>query len=261
MVEQATLRQRLREQECLIGIFLKTPSYEIVEVLGATGIDFIVIDAEHAPFDRGDISVCVLAAQAAGIPALVRVPNNGAGPILEALDVGAAGIVAPHAKNAAATQQIISATRYRDGIRGFSNSPRAGRYGQTSMAQHIEHSDQNAIVICQIEDKEAVDAIDSIASITEVDCLFLGRADLAVSYGAFDVTAPEVEAAVMRVCAAGQAANKAVGIFLGDTKQIEHYLKLGVTLFVIGSDQSLLRSSVTALGQTFSQTCLNTPRK
>jgi len=254
MVEQPTLRQRIRERECLIGTFLKTPSYEIVEVLGTTGIDFIVIDAEHAPFDRSDISVCVLAARAAGMPALVRIPTNNAEPILEVLDVGAAGIVAPHAKNAMATREIIAATRYRDGIRGYSNSPRSGAYGRTSMALHIEQSDRNTIVICQIEDREAVEAIDSIASISEVDCLFLGRADLAVSFGASEVTDPKVEQAVRRVCESCQAAKKAVGIFLGDSTQIDHYLELGVTLFVIGSDQSLLYANAAAIAQTFSRT-------
>jgi 2-keto-3-deoxy-L-rhamnonate aldolase RhmA len=84
-----TFRQRVRRRERLAGTFVKTAAHPLVEVLGTTGLDFIVIDAEHAPFDRAAIDACVLAARAGALPALVRVADETAATILGVLDAGA----------------------------------------------------------------------------------------------------------------------------------------------------------------------------
>lgn len=246
----AAFRQRLRAREPLVGTFVKTTSYQTVEVLGASGLDFLVLDAEHAPFDRNQLDVCILAARAVGLPALVRTPDDAAETVLQVLDMGAAGVLVPHVVSPEDVRRVVAASRYRQGVRGFSNSPRAGGYGRVPMIQHIEVSDRDAAVVCQVEDRQAVEAIDAIAAVDEVDCLFIGRADLAVSYEVYDLAHAAVDAAVERVCKACRTAGKASGVFLGDTRDVPRYLDLGVTLFVISSDQSLLRSQAGALATT-----------
>lgn len=243
----ASFRQRLRDREPLVGTFFKTPSHQLVEVLGGTGLDFIVIDAEHAPFDRAALDTCLLASRAAQLPALVRVAGIDGPDIQNALDLGAAGIVAPHARNAATVRRIGAAVRYRGGVRGFSNSPRAGNYGASGMAEHIARSDRDSVAICQIEDREAVEGIDAIVAMEEADCLFIGRADLAVSYGVDDVGDPVVKEAVRIVCDAARRSGKAVGIHIGHMREAQAYQDMGVSLFVVGSDQSLLRAAAAGL--------------
>ena len=44
----------------LVGTFVKTPHHSIVEVLGTTGLDFIILDAEHSAFDVADLDRCTL---------------------------------------------------------------------------------------------------------------------------------------------------------------------------------------------------------
>ena len=73
-----------------IGTFIKTPAPHIVEILGLTGLDFGVIDAEHGPFDRTSADLLMMAGRASGLPLLVRVPNADASTFLWALDIGAA---------------------------------------------------------------------------------------------------------------------------------------------------------------------------
>src|SRR5262249_55429665 len=90
----ASFRQRLIAREPLIGTFLKTPTSHGTEIIGDAGFDFVVIDQEHAAFDRTTSDVALLAARAARIPALVRVPGPDA--ILSVLDCGAAGVLIPH---------------------------------------------------------------------------------------------------------------------------------------------------------------------
>ena len=249
-----TFRERVRGRERLLGTFIKTPAYQNVEVVASGGLDFALIDAEHAPFDRGTLDTAVLAARASQLPVLVRIPDNAASTILNVLDVGANGVVAPHMCNPEQIAQTFAATRYCFGGnagRGFSNSPRAGGYGSIRMEELIPAADSNTVVICQIEDKEAVDNIERIAAINEVDCLFIGKADLAVSYGIIGGDLAQLDAAVERTCAACVAARKAIGIFLPNLDELSRYEDLGVTLFVIGSDQALLKMQLKSVAANF----------
>lgn len=240
MASVRSFRQRVRECERLVGTFLKTPAFQVVEVLGATGLDFLVVDAEHAPFDRTALDVCMLAGRAVDLPMLVRIPNDAPHTILDVLDLGAIGMLVPHARSEQGVREVIGASRYRTGARGFSNSPRAGHYGRVGMADLIERADSETTVICQIEDRDAVENIERLVAIEEVDCLFIGRADLAVSYGVTDINHQLVAAAVQQICAACRAAKKAVGIFVSDPRECARYEEYGVSLFIVGSDQSML---------------------
>lgn len=246
MTATASLRERLRAGELLIGSFVKTPAHAVVEVMADSGFDFLVLDAEHAPFDRGDLDRCLLAARAAALPAWVRLPHGAPHAAFDALDLGAEGVLVPHVCDAQAARQAAAACRYRDGLRGYSNSPRAGRYGALSMKELVAQADTRSSVWCQIEDREAVECVDEIAAIDGVDCLFIGRADLAVSYGTFDIQSPVIATAVSRTCEAARRAGRAVGIFLPDAREVAHCRTLGISVLVIGSDQSLLRAQGTA---------------
>ncbi len=71
----ANLRSRMAAGDMLAGTFLKTPSVEMIEILSQTGLDFLCIDAEHAPFDRARMDACLAVARALDFPILVRVPS------------------------------------------------------------------------------------------------------------------------------------------------------------------------------------------
>ena len=138
----------------------------------------------------------LLASRACALPAIVRVPDAMPATIGAVLDMGACGVMVPHVVDADAARAAVAAARYRGGVRGFSNSPRAGRYGSIAMAEHMTVSDPGGLVVCQIEDRAGVDNVREIAAVPGVDALFIGRADLAVAYGAIAVDAAPVEAAV-----------------------------------------------------------------
>jgi 2-keto-3-deoxy-L-rhamnonate aldolase RhmA len=253
MNQRRNFRAALRERSLMIGVFYKSAGYQGIEVLGNTGLNYVVIDSEHAPFSASQMDSCLLAAGAVNLPALVRVPDSHPATLQAVLDMGATGVLVPHVSSAEKARGIVASTHYASGSRGFSNSTRAGGYGQTSMPTHISASDSEVAVLCQIEDREAVEAIDEIAAVDGVDCLFVGRADLAVSYGCNDMGDPEIHAAVERVAAAGEKAGVPVGIFLSNLEEIQRYQDLGITLFLIGSDQSVLKAAVKDLVRNFRQ--------
>ncbi|ALE55129.1 MULTISPECIES: HpcH/HpaI aldolase family protein [Paraburkholderia] len=248
-----TFKERIRAREFLAGVFVKTACHQTVEILGASELDFMVIDAEHAPFDRATLDVIALAARAANKPALVRLPESNPREILDVLDVGYSGILAPHARTREGVQQLAQACLYRGGTRGFSNSPRSGSYGAIGMKQHIEQSDRETAIVCQIEDRDAVDRVAELVSVEEVDCFLIGRADLAVSYEVFDTLHAEVIQAVEKTVSACVAAGKAVGIFVADVSEIPAYVAAGVSLFIVGSDQSMLRAQASTLARRIAE--------
>lgn len=237
-----TFRSRLRAGAPLVSSFIKTGHYQPVEVAGAAGLDAVVIDAEHAAFSAAELDACLMACRAAGVAGLVRVPDTRAATLLQVLDMGAEGVLVPHVKNAAQAADIVACTRYARGVRGFSNSARAGGYGAVPMREHIARQDDTVSVICQIEDEEALPHLDAIAAVDGVDCLFVGRADLSVSLRTFDLDDPAVARATRAALAAAGGAGKSGGLFLGDAASVPEWRAAGASFFVIGSDQSMMRA-------------------
>ena len=234
-------RQRFAAGEQLVGTFIKTPTSHAIEILGDIGYDFVVIDEEHAPFDRVSIDVCLLAARAAATAGIVRVAAPTASNILSVLDSGAIGVLVPHVASVAKAREIVSACRYRGGKRGYSASPRAGRYGGATMAQHIEAQDKTITVIAMIEDPEALDDIDAIAAVEGLDGFFIGRGDLTVAFGAPGSDAPVVRDAVERITKAAKKVNKPVCVMVGGLAEAKPFREMGASAFIVSTDQGFLR--------------------
>lgn len=244
-------RQLLRERKTLLGTFIKTPTSHTVEVFGDLGFDFVVIDAEHAPFDRSTIDRALLGARAAGVAGLVRVAEPSPSQILAALDDGAAGVLIPHVSSPDAAAAAVSACRYRGGRRGFSNSPRAGRYGGVALWPHVEAQDAAVAVIAMIEDPEALDVLDPIMGTEGLDAVFIGRADLTVALGAASPEAPEVRSAVMKILEAATKAGMPVCVMAATVDEAKSFAKLGATVFMIGSDLGLMRQAASRIHDDF----------
>ena len=242
-----TLKRRLAAGERIVGTFVKTPSPIVVEVLALSDLDCLCLDAEHAPFDRMAIDGCVMAARAAGKDVLVRVPRTAPEHVLNALDCGATGIVAPHVRSAEEARALVRMAHYGASGRGYAGSSRAAAYTTRTMADHLAAATAATVVVAQIEDPEAVEAIDAIAAVDGIDALFVGRADLTVAYGTTDQDDSRVVAAVERICAAGVAAGRPVGMFLARADDIPLWTGKGATLFLLGSDHGFMLAGAKAL--------------
>lgn len=238
-------RRRFRAGDLLVGSFIKSPSVHATEILGDLGYDFVVVDEEHAPIERGQTELILLAARAAGTAAIVRVP--GVSRILGALDDGAAGVLVPHVSSAAKARDMAEACRYRGGRRGFSNSPRAGRYGGFGMWPHVDRQDAAVVAIAMIEDPEALPEVDAILATEGLDGVFIGRSDLAVAMNAPGPDAPVVRSIVEAVCAAARGAGKPVCLMVGSAAEARGYRELGASAFIVASDQAFLRQAASAM--------------
>ncbi len=239
----AAFRERVLKRETVYGTFIKTSTSHSIEIIGGAGYDFVLIDAEHAPFDRVTTDTCILAARAVGAAPLVRVasPND----ILGALDDGAFGVMVPHMTSAKATKEIVDLCRYA-GKRGFSNSPRAGDYGVRTTWEHIDASDKEVLLLGMIEDPEAIDRADEIVAVEGLDAVFIGRGDLTAAYRDREAGSPKVKAATLKVLEACKRHNKPAFLLTASAKEAAEYSALGVSGFVTGSDQGFMRTAATA---------------
>ncbi len=240
--------ERLRAGDLLVGTWIKTPHPHVVEVLALSSLDVLVLDAEHAPFDRASLDLCIMAARGAGKTTLVRPPSSAPEHILNALDCGADGVILPHIRSADEAQAAVKACHYVSGGRGYAGSSRAAGYTSKGMARHRADA-KGVVVIAQIEDVEGVDAIEAIASVEGIDALFIGRADLTIAYGAETPDDAVVVEAVDTIVAAGKAAGRTTGMFLGRVSDVPMWRDKGASLFILGSDHDFLLQGAAKLAE------------
>jgi 4-hydroxy-2-oxoheptanedioate aldolase len=195
-------------------VFCELPTPASVEIIGAAGWDFVIVDCEHAPVTAQMLPEFIRASEAAHIPAIVRVAENNAAAIQHALDAGASGVQIPQISSVAAARAAVSAARFHPlGNRGFNPFVRAARYSAEPVADFLTRSNAEVTVVLQIESTEGLKAVDQILEIPGIDVLFIGPYDLSQSLGIPGHTSDP------RVFAAGQALV---------AKAAEHHLRIGV---------------------------------
>lgn len=224
--------------DLLAGTFVKTPAIEMIEVLALSGLDFLCLDAEHAPFDRGRIDACLAIARARDLPCLVRVPDATPAALLQALDAGATGVVVPHVDSAEKAAAIAKAAHFGHGGRGFAGSTRWAGYATRSMSEVLARGRDETVVIAQIEEPEGVEASAEIAATDGIDGLFVGPADLSVALGKTDQSSPELIVQIERVAAAARGAQKTFATFVPDIAKARQWRHFGFSMFFVASEHA-----------------------
>jgi 2-keto-3-deoxy-L-rhamnonate aldolase RhmA len=244
MTPNARFKKRLTARDPLIGCFIKTPHPMVIEVLGAEPLDFLILDGEHAPFDRAAIDAAMLAARAVECPVLVRVPNSDPSWILNVLDCGAAGVVVPHVVSVDQARELAKSMHYLPGGRGIAGTTRAGGYSARPLGEHMKMARDEVSLICQIEDRAGVECFADIAAVPDVDALFVGRADLTVSYGLDNFSAPEI----VEICGdVLTAQGAATGLYCAPGEDTGPWRAQGASFIVCGADHSFLAQGARAL--------------
>ncbi|WP_299812956.1 aldolase/citrate lyase family protein [uncultured Jannaschia sp.] len=230
------LRARMQAGERLAGTFVKTPSVAVVEVLILSGLDFLTLDAEHAPFDRGAMDACMAIARAYDFPVLVRVQDGSPARILDALDLGATGIVVPHVDSVGKARAVAAAARFGPGGRGYAGSTRWAGYTTQRMPALLARSREETVVLAQIEEPAGVEAAEEIAAVAGIDALFIGPSDLSVAYGHDSLDNPDLFAAIARVGRAAAGNGKTFATWVPNAEVAAQWAGHGFTMFVVSSE-------------------------
>ncbi|WP_210495306.1 HpcH/HpaI aldolase family protein [Microvirga antarctica] len=251
-------KERLAKGEPVFGSFAFLASPDIVEIMGLAGFDYVIIDLEHSPKDWSAVANMIRAAELHGMAALIRVRENSEKSILEALELGAAGIVLPFVQSADDIVRAARAMNYPPrGMRGTCTLTRAARYGgvRATFLEHSQQQNERVVLIAQIEDKLGVDNIqDILACEPGIDALIVGRSDLASSLGRpGQVEDPLVLAATDQVIRAARLHKRAVpsGIGLYSPQEAGKWVEAGVGLFFYSADSGMMVDAARTAAQAF----------
>jgi 2-keto-3-deoxy-L-rhamnonate aldolase RhmA len=206
-------KAKLNRGETVFGSFANVPAPSTVEALGYLGFDFVILDGEHSPVDQETIENMVRAADVAGITPIARIALNQPQVLLRYLDSGCLGVEIPMVNTQEEAQRVADAVRYPPrGIRGLAGV-RANEWGLTrSLGEYVKIANDEIICIVQIETKAAFENVKAIASLPEVDMVFVGPTDTSSALGFPGETQhPEVMAVLERMGKAIRDAGKHAG--------------------------------------------------
>lgn len=242
--------ERLKTGGECVGSFTFSPDPAHTEIMGRAGLDFVMIDLEHAPLTGSDVVAHVRAAQAVGITPFVRVRHNDAADVGRILDMGAEGIMFPHlGLDPEATKTALDALRYNPvGSRPTCSGVRAADYGLSPFADYAERSNDEVVAIGLIEDQAVVERIDDVLDEYAVDVIIPGSGDLATSLGLHGQhTHPRVVESLERVIEATRSHGRArAGMYITDAAAAPRWRERGVEFFLVSIDYRILANAYTA---------------
>jgi 2-dehydro-3-deoxyglucarate aldolase/4-hydroxy-2-oxoheptanedioate aldolase len=232
-----------------LGMQCFTGNHALIEVLGHTGFDFVMLDSEHCGINPRAIEDTVRAADCAGLVPIVRIPEAHDGTaIRRALEAGAQGLIIPMVKSAADIRTVADSAMFPPlGRRGICPAVRAAGYSFRSFSEYAAWNNENILLIPLIEHPDAVENIDEICADENVHIITFGAGDLAYALGEGTqmLKGAEVQAAYARVRAAASRHGVAVmgGPVLEPTVEgCQQALKDGVSVFCLGLDVLGFRS-------------------
>ena len=175
---------KMSQGQTAYGLNLSFPSTTLIELGGRAGFDFVTFDSEHGPFTIDMLDDLCRIADMAGLTPMARVPDIEHPTILRFLDRGIMGITGPHIIDADRARKLADACRYvPKGLRSF-GSGRGAYFGDVEyLPGYMEHTNDNILVMAQLEDVQVLDCIDDILSVEGIDLYASGAQDIAQSLG------------------------------------------------------------------------------
>lgn len=226
------------------GVLVKSCDPVHSAVLSRLGFDFLWYDLEHS--DKSVETFAHLARAARGGADVMARPARWEymrmGRLLEA---GAQGILYPRCESADEAREVVRWAKFPpEGERGFDGGSLDNDYGHYPAGDYVARANATTWLAVQIESPRAVAAVDEIAAVPGVDCLFFGPGDFSALTGRpGQVKHAEVLAAAARIAASAQRAGKVFGTLVFDADHARYMHGLGAKLLVHGADILLLRQA------------------
>lgn len=248
-----SFRQRIAEGP-VFGPFSKTSDPAIVETLGHAGFDFIILDMEHGPNSVETVQNLIRAAQLSEMAPIVRIPSDDYEMIGKALDVGAAGVQVPQVSCAQDVRAAIEHAKFAPlGMRGVCRYVRAAGYSSMNKADYFRQANE-ALLIIQIEGQAALDNLDEILNVGDLDVVFVGPYDLSQSLGVpGEVEHPLVVEKMKQIVSECLKKNVFVGNFTETVAQTERWAAQGLRYLSYSVDVGILYEAGKALLNDFNR--------
>ncbi|TMG21525.1 MAG: hypothetical protein E6H96_13505 [Chloroflexi bacterium] len=238
--------ERIARGRFALGSWVTFLDPSSAEVMAGSGFDFLIADGEHGAIGSSDLLAILIATRAAGVPVLARVGANEPIRIMQALDLGAAGVVVPQIRTADDVRRAVDWCRYPPvGMRGVAPR-RASEYGRHT-SDYLATA--NATVTCciQIETAEALTDVEKLLAVPGIDALLIGPNDLAASIGRLGQPGdPKVEAAIGRVLECARAAGVPAGVWTASPQSARTRRDQGFAFATVGTDYGFMLAAAEA---------------
>jgi 4-hydroxy-2-oxoheptanedioate aldolase len=227
-------RKAAKERRTLFNAWLTFNAPFLIELIGEAGWDCVTMDQQHGLGGNETQLACLIAARAAGLPAIVRVANNDPGLVGRALDAGAQGIMCPLIESVEDAEAFVRAVKFPPrGLRSW--GPYRARLDHEG--DYFTTANAWTIACPQIETKGALDALDEILGLDGVDMVCFGPNDLSVALtGRLDIWAPEVKEARELVLRKAREYGVMALIFANDVDYAKPLIADGWDIVAVGTD-------------------------
>jgi 2-keto-3-deoxy-L-rhamnonate aldolase RhmA len=236
MYKRNQLLALVEQRRIPLGIQMFSGSPALVEILGQTGYDFVMIDTEHSPVNVRALEDLIRTAELAGLIPYVRVTSLlSEVEIRLALEAGAEGVFLPRVTSVGNIKRAADAAFIPSkGRRRICPSSRAANYNPLGLEEYIEWNNAEVALISIIETGEALEDIEAICGHPDVKMLYFAPGNLALQ----GVRSPELQAASRQVMEAA-ARNGVVmigGPMVATPESCRKTIESGIKIFCLGLD-------------------------
>ena len=244
--------------------------------MATSGLDFVFIDMEHAPFDVERLrefllgmtnkrSILEKGSLQPDVVPFVRIPAAGGAEELiaqakQVLDIGVFGIFFPAVHTREQAELAVKATRYPQyngapdyepaGLRGRNPSNAVWYWGINDYHAKADvwplDPEGELLAMMFIESAEGAENIDEIITVPGLGAIFIGPSDLSTSMGYASPAAPQVEEAIQRVLRACLDNDVPCAITTG-TSSVQQRIEEGFSFVTVGADGGLNSGAANAL--------------
>ena len=176
------LKTKLASKEVSCGSWITLANPGIAEIMARAGFDWLVVDLEHSVITIREAEELIRVIELNGVCPLVRLSSNNEVQIKRVMDAGARGVVVPMVNSRKEAENAVASVYYPPlGRRGVGLA-RAQGYG-TDFEEYKTWLEKEAVLIVQVEHIQAVENLESILSVDQVDGFMVGPYDLSASLG------------------------------------------------------------------------------
>src|SRR2546428_8505416 len=171
--------EKLKRGEPALGAWLSLPSVPSARIMARLGFDWLVVDMEHSaqnPVLMADMVATIV--DAGTCAPIVRVPTNSVERFKWALDAGAWGVVVPMVNTREEAQRAVEYAKYPpSGTRSIGGAFGPYGFGISHWPEDHRTANDETVLVIQIESTPALENLDDILSVPEIDVAFVGPND------------------------------------------------------------------------------------
>ena len=242
-------KKKIQSGAYTLGTFIEIGNMSGLEALCNTGLDYVIIDAEHGHFDTETITDLIRAAELNNLTPLVRIGEISRAVIQKVLDSGAMGLIVPGLQTIEEVRHLVQLAKFPPlGQRGYCPN-RGSRWGACDepnlpLTSAMKNTNDRVLLIPQCETKELLEVIDEVVQIDGVDGVFIGPFDLSISMGlAGQFDHPTFKAATTKIRQTVKAAGKILMYFSLDPKSAGALAAQGYDGITLSLDTRVLQDA------------------